>query len=64
MFVLSFVANMVKRHPRCVRLIQRKKKNNAQEVTMEADPYRAAEKDPSRARALKSSLWELDTLMN
>jgi hypothetical protein len=64
MFVISFIANMIKRHPRCVRLIHRKKKIIKEQLTFASDPYRHQEPDPSKARALKSSLWELDALMN
>lgn len=64
MFVISFIANMIKRHPRCVRLIHRKNKRTKENLTFESDPYREHEKDPNKARALKSSLWELDSLIN
>jgi hypothetical protein len=60
MFVISFTANMIKRHPRCVRLIHRKRKTD---ISFESDPFRDNESDPSLARALKSSLWEIDALM-
>ena len=63
MFVISFVANIIKRHPRCVRLIHRKNKLGKGFSTFETDPYKQDEVDPSKARALKSSLWEIDALM-
>jgi hypothetical protein len=54
---------MIKRHPRCVRLIHRKKRIFKETLTFEKDPFRDDEPDPSKARALKSSLWEMDCLM-
>jgi len=63
MYVISLIANLIKRHPRCVRLIHRKRKLYKENPTFETDPYKDSEPDPSRAKALKSSLWELDTLM-
>ena len=63
MYVISLIANLIKRHPRCVRLIHRKRKLYKENPTFETDPYKDSEPDPLRAKALKSSLWELDTLM-
>jgi U3 small nucleolar RNA-associated protein 19 len=39
MFVISFIANMIKRHPRCVRLIHRKRKIFKDVPTFTSDPY-------------------------
>jgi U3 small nucleolar RNA-associated protein 19 len=63
MFVISFIANMIKRHPRCVRLIHRKRKIYKDVPTFTSDPYLASEQDPSKTKALKSSLWEIETLI-
>jgi U3 small nucleolar RNA-associated protein 19 len=63
MYVISLIANLIKRHPRCVRLIHRKTKLYKQNPTFDTDPYKETEKDPLKAKALKSSLWELDSLM-
>jgi len=63
MFVISLVANLIKRHPRCVRLIHRKKRIQKEVLKFDKDPFREEETDPSKARALKSSLWEIDALM-
>jgi len=63
MFVISFIANMIKRHPRCVRLIHRKRKIHKEVPTFTSDPFNAEEQDPSKTKALKSSLWEIETLI-
>ena len=57
MFVISFIANMIKRHPRCVRLIHRKRKIYKDAPTFSSDPFISTEKDPLKTKALKSSLW-------
>ena len=64
MFVISFIANMIKRHPRCVRLIHRKRKIYKDVPTFTSDPFAADQKDPLKTKALKSSLWEIETLIN
>ena len=61
MFIVSLIANMIKRHPRCVRLIHRKKR--VEHLTFKSDPFRADEPNPTLAKALKSSLWELNCLI-
>ena len=63
MFVVSFIANMLKRHPRCMRLIHRPKKIFKSARLFQSDPYLASQPDPSKAKALKSSLWEIESLM-
>jgi hypothetical protein len=32
-------------------------------LIMEKDPFRSEEDDPMETRALKSSLWEIDSIM-
>lgn len=63
MFIISFIANMIKRHPRCVRLIHRKKKLYKENKSFERDPFKHNEEDPLKTKALKSSLWELETVI-
>jgi U3 small nucleolar RNA-associated protein 19 len=63
MFAISLIANLIKRHPRCVRLIHRRKKLYKMNPTFDSDPYLENEKNPSKSRALKSSLWEIDAIM-
>ena len=62
MFTVSFIANMLKRHPRCMKLIHRAFKVEASK-TVESDPYREDEEDPMDSKALKSNLWEAEVLM-
>lgn len=63
MYAISLIANLVKRHPRCVRLIHRKRKLYKLNPSFETDPYLDTEKDPSKSKALKSSLWEIDAIL-
>ena len=62
MFVIAFSTNLLKRHPKCMRLIQRRE-SQVLKVTLKQDPYLEDETDPLETRAFKSSLWELDTIM-
>jgi U3 small nucleolar RNA-associated protein 19 len=54
MFLISFIVNLLKRHPRCVKLIHRREHAKA-----DTDPYDSTEEDPLESKAIKSSLWEL-----
>jgi len=53
LFVLALVSNLLKKHPECNCLVQRK------EGTEMEDGFVAEEDDPVKCRALQSSLWEL-----
>lgn len=59
MVAVVFVSNLIKRHPNCSVLLHRK---NAQEIQLDCDPFDMSEVDPSKTRALESSLWEFQTL--
>ncbi|EDO43971.1 predicted protein [Nematostella vectensis] len=67
MLVVTFVANMLKRHPSCQVLIHRKKAGplflteNSDTLASE-DPFLSEEEDPAKCNALQSSLWELKSL--
>ena len=63
MFSIAMIANLIKRHPRCLRLVQRKKLALSTGIRLSSDPYKENEKDPLLAKALKSSLWEIQILM-
>ena len=63
MFVLSLMANLIKRHPRSSRLIHRKKTSMSMGKRLASDPFLASETDPLSTKALKSSLWEVEILM-
>lgn len=56
LFVLALVSNLLRKHPECTCLYDRK---NGDKMT---DKYLADENDPTKARALQSSLWELAVL--
>lgn len=43
MFTISLIANLIKRHPRCVRLIHRSRKLHAENPTFEKDPFKDEE---------------------
>ena len=59
MLAIGFAHNLLRRHPGCCVLVQRERLPAGCEG---GDPFVAAEADPCKARALESSLWELDTL--
>ena len=63
MFVISLIANLIKRHPRCYRMIHRKTTSLSLGKRLSSDPYDAEEPDPLLTKALKSSLWELEIVM-
>jgi U3 small nucleolar RNA-associated protein 19 len=54
LFVLALVSNLLKKHPECSCLVQRKAG-----ITEMEDCFLADEDDPVECRALQSSLWEL-----
>jgi U3 small nucleolar RNA-associated protein 19 len=56
LFVLALVSNLLRKHPECACLYDRK---SSDEMT---DEYLPHEDDPAKAKALQSSLWELDVL--
>ena len=56
LFVLALVSNLLRKHPECTCLYDRK---SSDEMT---DEYLPQEDDPAKTKALQSSLWELDVL--
>lgn len=52
---MTFIFNLIRRHPSCSILLEGRGSGGA-------DPYDSLEADPAQARALDSSLWELETL--
>lgn len=46
MFTISLIVNLVKRHPRCYRLLHRKHTSLSLGKRFSEDPYDAEEKDP------------------
>lgn len=63
MFTISLVVNLIKRHPRCYRLLHRKHTSLSLGKRFSEDPYDADEKDPMETKALKSSLWEFEVVL-
>lgn len=63
MFTVSLIVNLVKRHPRCYRMLHRKHTSISLGKRFAEDPYDAEETDPLLTMALKSSLWELEVVL-
>ncbi|KAJ2557508.1 Maturation and nuclear export of 40S ribosomal subunits interacting protein [Coemansia sp. RSA 1933] len=65
---IPMVYNLLKAHPSCMVLIHRMpgfdSETGEQMVTDETDPYDPTEQDPAKCMALKSSLWEMETLQH
>jgi len=59
LFLIKFDENLLIRHQSLKCLI-----DDPKETCVESDPYEAAESDPSKSRAIESSLWEMKTLQN
>ncbi|CEG00328.1 Nucleolar complex protein 4 [Ostreococcus tauri] len=57
MLCVAFIHNLIRRHKSCAVLVHRE---NA--ATVDADPFDADEQDPAKTNALKSSVWEMETL--
>lgn len=56
LFVLALVSNLLRKHPECMCLVDR---NEGDEIE---DLFLPDENDPTKSRALQSSLWELAVL--
>ena len=63
LFIISLTVNLIKRHPRCYRLINRKTTSLSLGKRLSLDPFNAEEPDPLCTKSLKSSLWELEIVM-
>lgn len=57
---MSFIYNLLRRHPTCLCLLHRTQPASADYSA--ADPYDVNEEDPAKSHALDSSLWELEAL--
>ncbi|XP_061458935.1 nucleolar complex protein 4 homolog isoform X2 [Rhineura floridana] len=60
LIVIPFICNLFRRHPSCKVLIHRPEGP----AEMSEDPYLMGEEEPSKSRALESSLWEIQTLQS
>lgn len=58
-WVIPFVYNMFKAHPAIRILIHRKVSENE---TAKSDPFNMKELDPSKCKAIESSIWEIHAL--
>jgi CBF/Mak21 family len=64
-FILTFVSNLLRKHPEMSGLIHRTVKgdsNKSAETAGIIDCFNAEANDPEEANALRSSLWELNAL--
>ncbi|ABN67182.2 predicted protein [Scheffersomyces stipitis CBS 6054] len=59
--VIPFIYNLLKRHPTCMIMLHNIEGSKAEDYS---DPYDYNEKDPLKTNAVRSSLWELETLMS
>jgi U3 small nucleolar RNA-associated protein 19 len=57
---VRFIYNLLKRHPSCKTLIHRESDSA---MTGAKDPFIEAENDPAKCRALNSSVWEVQSLL-
>ncbi|SGY16295.1 BQ5605_C012g06834 [Microbotryum silenes-dioicae] len=58
--IVPLVYNLLKLHPGCMTLIHNP---SPTDETIHTDPFDPEEKDPNLTRALESSLWEIQSLM-
>ena len=61
--IVPRIYNLLKAHPACTLMIQRKARGDQMPCAME-DPFIADEEDPTMTMAIKSSLWEIETLQS
>lgn len=71
---LSFIHNTIRRHPACLQILHRAPPGGVAGIATRSrkegpvwqgdDVYDINEKDPSKSRALESSLWEITALRN
>lgn len=57
--IIPFIYNLLKRHPTCMIML-----HNTDVDSNYKDPFDVNEKNPLNTQAIKSSLWELETLMS
>ncbi|NWR49797.1 NOC4L protein, partial [Regulus satrapa] len=60
LMIIPFICNLFRRHPACRVLVHRPEGP----ADMSEDPYVMEEEEPSKSRALESSLWEIQSLQN
>ncbi|NXR58374.1 NOC4L protein, partial [Rhadina sibilatrix] len=60
LMIIPFICNLFRRHPACRLLVHRP----GGPADMSEDPYVMEEEEPSKSKALESSLWEIQSLQN
>lgn len=62
MVCIGFIHNLLRRHKSCAVLVHRESRDGEPLKLIKSDPFDADENDPSKTNALKSSLWEMETM--
>ncbi|EAW20188.1 ribosome biosynthesis protein NOC4 [Aspergillus fischeri NRRL 181] len=66
--IVPFIYNLLKNHPTCTFMLHRVVRDEQTKATLEAegmdDPFDVNEGDPTRTKAIESSLWEIETLQS
>ncbi|PWY71094.1 CBF-domain-containing protein [Aspergillus sclerotioniger CBS 115572] len=66
--IVPFMYNLLKEHPTCAFMMHRTIRDEDTKAQLEAegmdDPFDATEPDPTRTKAIESSLWEIETLQS
>ncbi|OOF96395.1 hypothetical protein ASPCADRAFT_206590 [Aspergillus carbonarius ITEM 5010] len=66
--IVPFIYNLMKEHPTCAFMMHRTIRDEDTKTQLEAegmdDPFNATEPDPTRTKAIESSLWEIETLQS
>ncbi|GIJ90648.1 hypothetical protein Asppvi_009609 [Aspergillus pseudoviridinutans] len=66
--IVPFIYNLLKNHPTCTFMLHRVVRDEQTKATLEAegmdDPFDVNETDPTRTKAIESSLWEIETLQS
>lgn len=66
--IVPFAYNLLKSHPTCTFMIHREIKDKKHKALVEDqgmhDPFVCEESDPTRTRAIESSLWEIESLQS
>ena len=63
LFCVSLVSNLMKRHPRTLRLVTRHTNSLSLGLKLHDDPFQAHEADPLKTKAFRSSLWEIEIML-
>ena len=65
MMAIAFIHNLIRRHPTCMVLLDNPASSAGDDASSRGlDVFDETEEDPSKTRAVESSLWELYCLRN